>query len=63
MTIVEIEAERVELRVSQVELCRAAAIDPSTYTKLRQDPARQPHPRTVRKLQQALDRFRTGEAA
>lgn len=63
MTITEIEAERIELKVSQVELCRVAAIDPSTYTKLRQDPNRRPHARTLRKLEQALQRFRVGEVA
>lgn len=59
----EIEARRVELQVSQQELCREAKIDPSTYTKLRQNPQRTPSMRTVRKLRLALDRFAQGEAA
>lgn len=63
MHIDEIEARRVELHVSQVELCREAHLDPSTYTKLRQDPSRTPHPRTVRKLIAALERFAAGAAA
>lgn len=63
MTITEIEAKRVELKVSQVELCREAKIDPSTYTKLRQDDERKPQPRTLRKLLGALDRFEQGAAA
>ena len=62
MHIHEIEARRVELHVSQVELCREARIDPSTYTKLRQQPERQPHPRTLRKLMAALERFALGAA-
>ncbi len=63
MKIGEIDARRIELQVSQVELCREAGIDPSTYTKLMQDRDRTPRPRTVRKLRYALDRFATGQAA
>lgn len=63
MHIDEIEARRIELHVGQTELCREARIDPSTYTKLRQNPERSPQPRTVRKLMAALDRFARGEAA
>ena len=62
MSIAEIEARRIELKVSQVELCREARIDPSTYTKLRQQVTRSAHPRTIRKLTAALDRFHQGDA-
>lgn len=61
--IVLIEARRIELNVSQVELCREARIDPSTYTKLRQGVNIAPRPRTIRKLTAALDRFQHGTAA
>lgn len=62
-TIVDIEARRVALRRTQFELCREANIDPSTYTKLKQDVERQPRPRTLRKLLNALNRFADGEAS
>lgn len=61
MTIIEIEVRRIELKISQAELCQEAKLDPSTYTKLRQNKTRRPHPRTVRKLTAALDRFEKGE--
>lgn len=62
-TITEIEAKRIELQRTQRELCREADIDPSTYTKLRQDLSRRPHARTMRKLVDAIERFESGQAA
>jgi len=53
----EIEADRQRDGFSRAELARAADISDSTYTRLLQQPDRQPHPRTLRKLRQGLDRL------
>lgn len=63
MNFAEIDAERQSLNVSQYELCRAADINPSTYTRLLQLDTRQARGRTLRKLEAALSQFRRPEAA
>jgi transcriptional regulator with XRE-family HTH domain len=51
--IEHIEKQRQALHFSQLELCRAAGIDPSTYTKLL-TLDRIPQGRTRRKLMNAI---------
>lgn len=63
MTFIErIESRRREIGVSQHRLCIVADINPSTYTRLRQDRTTQPQARTRRKLLQALETIEQREA-
>jgi transcriptional regulator with XRE-family HTH domain len=46
---------REDLSLSQRELAKLADISPATVLKIEQDTVENPHPRTVRKLAEALE--------
>jgi transcriptional regulator with XRE-family HTH domain len=46
---------REDLSLSQRELAKLAEVSPATILKIEQDTVARPHPRTLRKLAEALD--------
>lgn len=58
-----LDAERAEAGIPVSLLCRRADLDPSTYTRLKQDAEREPHYRTMSRLKRALAELRAQRAA